>query len=323
MFRDLFPSALVLLMVLSSGVTSYAQDGTDLLKPRVMENKEDDQSLIGKASYSMGQSMYKSLAKTGQDIDTQQLQKGSQARLDGKKLESYIAGYQSVLQAQAAGGFDAEQFAEGVAAAQGDQDMKSMIAGYQIMGNFEKQGLILDLPSMVEGLEAAKAGKSKLSEEEEKAVQQAYTRLMQKKRVEMMKMKGGENAEKGQEFMAKAKAENADYKALPNGVQYLVMEEGAGPSPAKADRVRVNYHGTFIDGEVFDTTRRAGRGPAVFPVDRVVPGFSASLQAMKVGDKWKVIIPGDLAYGPAGSPPKIGPNQTLIFEIELLEILPN
>jgi FKBP-type peptidyl-prolyl cis-trans isomerase FklB len=105
-----------------------------------------------------------------------------------------------------------------------------------------------------------------------------------------------------------------------SGLQYKVIEPGSGESPAATDKVKVHYTGKLINGEVFDSSIQRGT-PAEFFVNGVIPGWTEALQLMKPGAKWELFIPGDIAYGPRGNPP-IGPNETLLFEVELLEILP-
>ena len=126
------------------------------------------------------------------------------------------------------------------------------------------------------------------------------------------------NKKKGDEFLAE-NAKKKGVKTLPNGLQYLIFKEGTGKTPGSTDRVKVHYQGTLLDGTVFDSSVDRGQ-PASFPVDRVIPGWTKVLQLMKEGAKWRVFIPSKLAYGEDGRRPKIGPNETLIFEIELLHV---
>jgi len=126
------------------------------------------------------------------------------------------------------------------------------------------------------------------------------------------------NKKQGEEFLA-ANAKKEGVKTLPSGLQYVVLKEGTGKKPQATDEVEVHYHGTLIDGTVFDSSVDRGE-PANFPVNRVIPGWVESLQLMKEGAKWRVFIPSKLAYRQRGAPPKIGPNETLIFEIELLHV---
>lgn len=106
---------------------------------------------------------------------------------------------------------------------------------------------------------------------------------------------------------------------LPDGLQYKVIKQGTGPTPTANDTVTVNYKGTLIDGTEFDSSYKRHE-PASFPVNAVIPGWTEALQLMKVGAVWELYIPAALAYGERGAPPAIGPNQTLIFQVELLSI---
>ena len=126
------------------------------------------------------------------------------------------------------------------------------------------------------------------------------------------------NKKKGEAFLAMNKNKKG-VKVLESGVQYKVMKAGSGKSPTKANSVVAHYEGRLIDGDVFDSSIQRGK-PATFPVTGVIQGWQEVLQKMKVGSKWQVYIPSDLAYGARGTGPKIGPNSALIFDIELIEI---
>jgi FKBP-type peptidyl-prolyl cis-trans isomerase FklB len=122
----------------------------------------------------------------------------------------------------------------------------------------------------------------------------------------------------GQAFLEANKAKPG-VVTLPDGLQYKVIKEGAGEKPTANDVVTVNYSGKLIDGTEFDSSYKRGE-PATFPVNGVIRGWTEALQQMKVGSTWELFIPADLAYGDRGVPPVIGPNQTLIFTVELLGI---
>ena len=124
----------------------------------------------------------------------------------------------------------------------------------------------------------------------------------------------------GQAFLAR-NAQREEVITTASGLQYEVLAAGDGPSPAATDLVTVHYTGTLIDGTVFDSSVERGQ-PAEFPANRLIPGWVEALQLMRVGDKWMLYIPSDLAYGERGAGGAIGPNQTLIFEIELLGVRP-
>ncbi|MEQ6121274.1 FKBP-type peptidyl-prolyl cis-trans isomerase [Reichenbachiella sp. MALMAid0571] len=122
----------------------------------------------------------------------------------------------------------------------------------------------------------------------------------------------------GQEFLESNKA-NEGVVTLESGLQYQVLKEGTGAKPSIDSTVTTHYHGTTIDGSVFDSSVERGT-PASFPVNGVIAGWTEALQLMPLGSKWKLFVPSDLAYGDRGAGPKIGPHTTLIFEVELLEI---
>jgi FKBP-type peptidyl-prolyl cis-trans isomerase FklB len=127
------------------------------------------------------------------------------------------------------------------------------------------------------------------------------------------------NKAKGEAFLAE-NAKKSGVKVTPSGLQYEVIKDAQGEKPTKESTVKVHYHGTTIDGEVFDSSVEKGE-PVTFPLNGVIPGWTEGVQLMSVGSKYKFYIPSELAYGPRQTGPKIGPNSTLIFEVELLEIV--
>ncbi|WP_343667487.1 FKBP-type peptidyl-prolyl cis-trans isomerase [Chitinophaga sp.] len=126
------------------------------------------------------------------------------------------------------------------------------------------------------------------------------------------------NKEAGEKFLAENKTKPG-VVTLPSGLQYQILKEGNGPKPTAADKVKTHYHGTLIDGTVFDSSVERGK-PISFPVGGVIKGWTEALQLMPVGSKWRLFIPADLAYGDRQAGPKIGPNSALIFDVELLDI---
>ena len=208
--------------------------------------------------------------------------------------------------------------------AQSLMDKVSLIIGHSTVSRLKQQGVELSEAKLVEGIQLAlKDEEIGMTQEEIRNVMMAYQKVVEKRQIEKMTLLAKKNKAEGDTFLAEnAKKENV--KTMDNGVQYEVLEEGSGEQPQVSNRVRVHYHGTLPDGTVFDSSLHPLDGsdpePAEFGVNQVVAGFSAALQAMKVGDKWKVAIPGEKAYGMRGKG-KIGPNQTLIFEIHLLDIV--
>jgi FKBP-type peptidyl-prolyl cis-trans isomerase len=136
---------------------------------------------------------------------------------------------------------------------------------------------------------------------------------------EVSKVESDKNQKDGEDFLA-ANASKAGVVTTPSGLQYEIITAGTGVKPTAEDQVRCHYHGTTIDGKVFDSSVDRGE-PAVFPVNRVIPGWTEALQLMPIGSKWKLYIPSALAYGERGAGQDIKPNSTLIFEVELLEIV--
>lgn len=196
-------------------------------------------------------------------------------------------------------------------------------AGYAIgilVGNNNKEqvnqapgGADINLDAMVAGFaKAARGEETELTPEEaDEIVREYFTAAGERQ--------GQENLETGNAFLEENK-ERPEVKVTDSGLQYEVLKEGDGPIPEEGDRVRVHYHGTLIDGTVFDSSVERGE-PAVFGVTQVIPGWTEALQMMHVGSKWKIYLPSDLAYGERGAGGDIGPNETLIFEVELLEIV--
>lgn len=131
--------------------------------------------------------------------------------------------------------------------------------------------------------------------------------------------KGSAAKEKGAKFLAENKTKKG-VTTLPSGLQYEVIKAGTGPKPLSTDKVKVHYHGTLIDGTVFDSSVQRGQ-PAEFGVTQVIPGWTEALQLMNTGSKWKLFLPYEIAYGERGAGQQIGPYETLIFEVELLEIV--
>jgi FKBP-type peptidyl-prolyl cis-trans isomerase FklB len=142
---------------------------------------------------------------------------------------------------------------------------------------------------------------------------------MQKKAENKMTQAAQENLARGEKFLAENRGKDG-VKETKSGLQYRVVTEGDGDTPGASDTVRCHYEGTLTSGEVFDSSYKRGR-PAEFPVDGVIEGWTEALQMMKVGSKWEVVLPAKIAYGMRGAPGAIGPNETLVFTIELLDIV--
>lgn len=198
------------------------------------------------------------------------------------------------------------------------KDTTSYAVGQQIGKSLVDQRLDLDLNMLLAGLRDMMSGKPLLSDD---ALQSAMTKLQQ----ETMARMQAENAKKGEAAKAKGEAFLAENKkkpgvmTTPSGLQYKVVTEGKGKKPTKENTVKVHYTGTLIDGTVFDSSVKRGE-PIEFPLGGVIAGWTEGVQLMPVGSKFVFYIPSDLAYGTNGAGSTIGPNETLIFEVELLDI---
>lgn len=190
----------------------------------------------------------------------------------------------------------------------------SFAIGYNVGITLRKQigSDTLDVSAFLQGAQQALAGqKASMSAIEQDRAFKAFVVSIQQKQMET-------NKKKGEEYLA-ANKQRKGVTTLPSGLQYLVLKEGTGKTPKATDEVEVHYEGTLIDGSVFDSSIKRGE-PLTIHVNGVIPGWSEALQLMKEGAKWQVVIPSDLAYSKRGSPPRIGPNETLIFEIDLLKV---
>lgn len=189
--------------------------------------------------------------------------------------------------------------------------------GVDIASNFKRQEIEIDSNALAAGISDQLAGKTKLTEAEmTKAIDELRESLMAKAQAGE-KAAAEKNLKDGQAFLA-ANAKKEGVKTTKSGLQYKVLKSGKGKSPKSTDSVKVHYHGTLIDGTVFDSSVDRGQ-PISFPLNQVIPGWTEGLQLMKEGDKWQLFIPSELAYGERGMGP-ITPNSTLIFDVELLSV---
>jgi FKBP-type peptidyl-prolyl cis-trans isomerase FklB len=199
------------------------------------------------------------------------------------------------------------------------KDKFSYALGMNLGANLHKQSVPVDPNIMARGLKDALAGgKTLLTEDEARAAITTVQNDMREKQQVKMQAAGDANKKEGESFLAGNKAKDG-VVALPSGLQYKVLKEGNGPKPAATDSVVCNYRGTLINGTEFDSSSKHG-GPATFPVNGVIKGWTEALQLMPVGSKWQLFVPSDLAYGERGAGGDIGPHATLIFEVELVSI---
>jgi FKBP-type peptidyl-prolyl cis-trans isomerase FklB len=199
-------------------------------------------------------------------------------------------------------------------------DKVSYIIGMDIGKNLKKQSIDVNPDILAKGIkDVLSGGKTLLTEQEVRETMAIFQKEMMAKQEELTKKLGEKNKKEGESFLAENKKKEG-VRTLPSGLQYKVIKVGSGKKPKLTDTVTTHYRGTLIDGTEFDSSYRHG-GPASFPVNGVIPGWTEALQLMEEGAKWQLFVPPNLAYGDRGAGRGvIGPNTTLIFEIELISI---
>jgi len=206
-----------------------------------------------------------------------------------------------------------------VAALNTEREKTSYALGMNIAHTVKLQPLELDQNAFIQGIRDILAGgKTLLTEDEMAAALAVLQNQMAAKAAEEAKIMGAANKAAGETFLAANKTKEG-VVTLPSGLQYKIITAGTGPKPTAADTVICNYRGTLLDGKEFDSSYKRGQ-PATFPVGRVIKAWQEALQLMPVGSKWQLFVPADLGYGERGAGADIGPNATLIFDVELISI---
>ena len=201
-------------------------------------------------------------------------------------------------------------------------DRLSYALGLSMGNNFRASGInTIDVADFADGVAAVFYGSQpKMSYDEAKAEIQSFFTELEKKQQAAAAELGKQNQELGDKFLGE-NGKRAEVHTTPSGLQYEIIKDGDGPQPTATDQVEVHYTGKLIDGTVFDSSEERGI-PATFGVTQVIPGWVEALQLMKAGSRWRLFIPSNLAYGPNGAPGSpIGPNATLIFDVELLKVI--
>ncbi len=211
--------------------------------------------------------------------------------------------------------FVSQVYAEEKLVLKNQKDKMSYIIGMDIGNNLKKQSIDVDPNILSKGIKDALAGgKPLLTEQEISETMAAFQKEMMAKQEQVAK----KNKAEGDAFLSENKKKEG-VKTLPSGLQYKVIKAGTGKKPKSTDTVTTHYRGTLINGTEFDSSYKRGQTVS-FPVSGVVPGWTEALQLMEEGAKWQLFIPSNLAYGERGAGGLIGPNATLIFEIELISI---
>ncbi|MGD0233818.1 MAG: FKBP-type peptidyl-prolyl cis-trans isomerase [Syntrophorhabdales bacterium] len=200
-----------------------------------------------------------------------------------------------------------------------EKEKTSYAIGAQTGADMRHFGMEVDPDLVARGFRDAYSGRNLLLNDQQMSETLAgVSKIIAAKSPELMKQDAERNKQEGEAFLAQ-NARKDGVRTLPSGLQYKIIRAGTGRIPKPTDTVVVNYRGTFIDGTEFDSSYRRGQ-PFVFQVNRMIKGWIEALQIMSVGAKWQLFVPPRLAYGEQGAPPAIGPNATLIYEVELLSI---
>jgi len=202
-----------------------------------------------------------------------------------------------------------------------EKEQVSYMVGMALAKQLDPMKEEIDVDTISKAIKTSLAGgKLLLTEEQAQKIGENFGQKMQAKQIAKMMADAKANLEAGQKFLAE-NAKKPGVQSTTSGLQYQVVTEGKGPKPKAGDVVRVHYKGSLLDGKVFDSSYDRGQ-PVVFPLDQVVPGWQEGLQLMPVGSKYKLWIPANLGYGEKGTPGgPIGPNSTLVFEVELIDIV--
>jgi FKBP-type peptidyl-prolyl cis-trans isomerase FkpA len=275
-----------------------------------------------KASYMVGMDVGKSLAPVAPDLDPAALQRAIRNAMDGREpliAEDKAPAVAQALMARVAS--RAGQAPAGAPVPAVAKDQVGYLVGADVGRRLKPIADEIDLAVMMQGLRASLSGaRPLLSGAEADAVRAAFSERISTKLQARAAELGRRNAAEGEAFLAKNKTQKGVF-TTSSGLQYMVLRQGSGQRPGPQDRVRVNYRGTLLDGTEFDSSYAGGQ-PAEFPLDRVIPGWTEGLGLMPVGSKYRFWIPSELGYGETGTPGgPIPPNSTLVFEVELLDIV--
>ncbi len=217
------------------------------------------------------------------------------------------------------GGFVTQIQSQDISAPKDAKDKASYSIGLEIGSGMKQQKLEINPDFVIEGFRDGLAGKKpRLTEEERQKVMAEFEKTFGEKMAADAKEVPERNKKEGEAFLAENKKKEG-VKTLPSGLQYKIVKEGSGAVPKSGDKVTTHYRGTLIDGTEFDSSYSRNE-PSSFGVQQVIKGWQEALQLMKVGSKWQLYVPSNLAYGENGAGKQIGPNSTLIFDIELLSI---
>lgn len=273
-----------------------------------------------KVSQLVGFDIAQSIAPVAPDMDVAAFERAIRASFDGGAPLLTGEEAQQVGQAlmQRIGARNGQP---GVSAPEVSKEKVGYLVGTDVGRSLAQIKDELDLAVMVQAVRDAFAGKPPaMAEAERNALREEFSREMRVKLEARAAALATSNREQGAKFLAENKAKKGVF-TTPSGLQYMVLRQGSGARPRPTDRVRVNYHGTLLDGTVFDSSYQRNQ-PAEFMLNQVIPGWTEGVSMMPVGAKYRFWVPSQLGYGERGAGGQIGPNATLVFDVELLAIAP-
>ncbi len=277
-----------------------------------------------KASYMIGMDIAKSVAPAAADLDLAAFERAIGNAINGGKplideKDAVATGQALMLRVAARSGRPVPGMAPGTQPPAVDKAKVGLLVGADIGRSLVPLKGEIDLSLVMQGLRTSLTkGTPLLTEADADAVRKSFGERMRVKLQADAEQAASKNAAEGKQFLAVNKQVKGVF-TTPSGLQYMVLRQGAGKRPLPSDRVRVTYRGTLLDGTEFDSSQAHG-GPAEFGLGQVIAGWTEGVSMMPIGAKYRFWIPGALAYGEKGNP-GIGPNSTLVFDVELLDIL--
>lgn len=310
--------------VLVSGLAALFAAATLLaaVPPAAAQGNPALASETDRTSYMVGHDVARSIEPAAQDIDLAAFEEAIRNALEGGKpliAEAEVEPTGRALMMRIAS--RAGRAPAGAEIPEVDRRKVGHLVGADVGRSLVPMKAELSVPTMLRGLRDTFAGgELAMAQAELDATREAFARKMQASMQQRMQAMAEENRAEGEAFLAENRQQKGVF-TTGSGLQYMVLRQGSGPRPSPRDRVRVNYEGTLADGTVFDSSYERGEA-AEFGLGDVIPGWTEGLTLMPVGAKYRFWIPGELAYGPRGAPGgQIGPNQMLIFDVELQAIV--
>jgi FKBP-type peptidyl-prolyl cis-trans isomerase FkpA len=319
--------AAALLIALAALPAAQAQDKPASDQPASEKPAADKQVLSSerdKTSYMVGMDVAKSLVPARDDLDLAAFERAVRNGLDGgepliEEKDAMETGQALMQRVAARSGRPVAGMPPGTQPPAVDKGKVGLLLGADIGRSLAPLKDEIDLPVVMQALRTTLAGGTTLlSDTEADGIRKSFAERMQARMQAEAAQAATRNAAEGERFLAANKLVKGVF-TTPSGLQYMVLRQGAGAHPRPSDRVRVNYRGSLLDGTVFDSSEQHG-GAAEFGLDQVIAGWTEGVSMMPVGGKYRFWIPSDLAYGKQGNP-SIGPNSTLVFDVELLDIL--